>query len=98
MAYKEKSLTRISYGSADGSGRDNASALWMYRTADALGAGAGQVGEAGYFNAARDRLRKGDAIIAVGATGGTPTVDLFVVTAAPASGNVTIARHVDATA
>lgn len=49
------------------------------------------IAAAGYFNAARARLKKGDVIITAAVLGGTPTVKIYVVTASPATGNVTVA-------
>lgn len=59
----------------------------VYRTADA----AATVETAGYFNAARLRLQVGDTIEAVVGIGGTMKLKFFIVTAAPLTGDVTIA-------
>lgn len=60
---------------------------WRYATDDA----AATVETAGYFNNARSQLQVGDVIQATMAMGGTPVLKHYVVTAVPASGNVTVA-------
>lgn len=57
----------------------------VYNTADAPATVAGS----GYFNAITDRLKQWDLILVVGTTGGTVTVDLFVVTSATGAATVT---------
>lgn len=59
--------------------------LWIYKSADAVGTIAGS----GYFNNATNELKEHDVIIAVGATGGTETVDVLVVTSATGAATVT---------
>jgi len=59
--------------------------VWHYTSADAVATIAGS----GYFNAVTDNLRQWDTIIAVGATGGTATVDVLVVTSATGAATVT---------
>jgi DNA-binding MurR/RpiR family transcriptional regulator len=59
--------------------------LYMYESADAVGTIAGS----GYFNSATNSLKQDDVIIAVGATGGTRTVDVLVVTSASGAATVT---------
>ena len=54
-------------------------------SADAVGTIAGS----GYFNDVTTQLNQDDVIIAVGATGGTRTVDVLVVTSATAAATVT---------
>tara|TARA_R100000353_G_scaffold73474_1_gene56157 strand:+ start:329 stop:574 length:246 start_codon:yes stop_codon:yes gene_type:complete len=59
--------------------------LWIYKSADAVGTVAGS----GYFNSATNELKEHDVIIVVGATGGSETVDLLVVTSATEAATVT---------
>jgi hypothetical protein len=49
--------------------------IWYYSSTDAIGT----IDDADYFLGATNELKVGDIIIAVGATGGTRTVDLLVV-------------------
>lgn len=84
MAYSAKSLVAISevFIGAGDVRRD-----WSYKTPDAVAT----VETAGYFNDARVRLAKGDTIIATMVISGSVVGRTYVVTAVPASGNVTIA-------
>ena len=59
--------------------------LFMYQSTDAVSTIAGS----GYFNSVTDNLKQFDIIIAVGATGGTATVDVLVVTSATGASTVT---------
>jgi hypothetical protein len=59
--------------------------VWHYTSADAVGTVAGS----GYFNDVTANLRQWDTILVVGATGGTPTVDVLVVTSATGAATVT---------
>lgn len=59
--------------------------VWHYTSADAATTVAGS----GYFNGVTDNLRQWDTIIVVGATGGTPTIDVLVVTSATGAATVT---------
>lgn len=59
--------------------------LWIYKSADAVGTVAGS----GYFNDATNELKEHDVVICVGATGGTETVDVLVVTSASGAATVT---------
>jgi hypothetical protein len=59
--------------------------VWHYTSADAVGTIAGS----GYFNDVTSNLRQWDTILCVGATGGTPTVDVLVVTSATGAATVT---------
>ena len=59
--------------------------LFMYESTDAVAVIAGS----GYFNTATNSLKQDDCIIAVGATGGTRTVDVLVVTSADGAATVT---------
>ena len=74
-------------GLASGAQKNALISLFSYGTDDA----AATVEAAGYFNAARARLTVGSIIIASMANAGTPVVKTYVVTAVPATGNVTIA-------
>jgi|TARA_Y100000590_G_scaffold470386_1_gene664387 hypothetical protein len=49
--------------------------LWYYSSTDAIGT----IDDADYFLGATNELKVSDVIIAVGATGGTRTVDMLVV-------------------
>jgi hypothetical protein len=60
--------------------------IHIYKTPDTI---ANMTG-ANYFNGAKDELRQHDIIIAVGSTGGTPTVDVLVVTSADGVSPVTV--------
>lgn len=91
MSYSETSLARLtsptSIGLASGKPRQEVSSTYQYATDDA----AATVEAAGYFNSARSRLVKGDVIIARMAMAGTPIVKVYIATAVPSTGNVTIA-------
>lgn len=93
MAFSKKSLVRLvnqlAPGLAAGTPKSNSINLFAYATDDA----AATVEAGGYFNAARDegRITLGDIIFASMANSGTPVSKTYVVTAAPASGAVTIA-------
>jgi hypothetical protein len=66
--------------------------VWIYHTADAQATVAG----ANYFDglrAAGFSVQKSDVIIVVGATGGTPTLQNYVVTAASATA-ITVATQI----
>ena len=84
MAYSATSLVRIA-SIAVAMGRSIS--VHGFGTPDA----AATVETSGYFNAARGRLAKGDIIMAAMVIDGTPVLKNYVVTAVPASGNVTIA-------
>lgn len=60
---------------------------YRYATTDAVAI----VTTAGYFNGVRDKLAVGDTIEATCALGGTADRIAVLVTAAPASGDVTVA-------
>ena len=77
MALTATALKRIG-----GAGDSN---LFMYQSADAVGTIAGS----GYFNDVTDDLKQFDVIIAVGATGGTATVDVLIVSSATGAATVT---------
>lgn len=68
-------------------------AWYRYVSADAVAT----VIAAGYFNTVRDKLAVGDTIDATCVLGGTADRVSVLVTAAPASGNVTVAVNTDAT-
>ena len=59
--------------------------LFLYESADAVGTIAGS----GYFNDETNQLNQDDLLIAVGAPGGTRTVDVLVVTSASGAATVT---------
>lgn len=87
MTVSAKSLIRIGQapaGATDGTVTSGAyNSFFLYVTADAFAT----VATAGYFNALRGQLKAGDIILLSAASnkGG-----LYIVTAAPASGNVTV--------
>ncbi len=90
MSFCARALHRISQsmvGLASGIAKQAQVSGWRYATDDA----AATVETAGYFNAARSILAVGDSIEAHMAMGGTPVLKFYVVTAVPATGNVTIA-------
>lgn len=84
MAYVEKSL--VSYGEVF-LGAGDVRRAWTYMTPDAVAT----VETAGYFNDARPRLKKGEQIHCSMVIDGSTVGRTYIVTAAPASGNVTIA-------
>jgi hypothetical protein len=90
MSFSKLSLARVTKQVAVGLTTGLPGALqvagYMYGTDDA----AATVETAGYFNNARNLVRKGDFLIAVMVHGGTVVIKLFVFDAVPASGNVTI--------
>lgn len=65
---------------------------YKYATADAVAT----VIAAGYFNNARDKLKVNDVIDALCVATGTADRVAVIVTAVPASGNVTVAVNTDA--
>ena len=77
MALTASSLKKIA-----GAGDQN---LFVYKSTDAVGTIAGS----GYFNSVTDDLKQFDIIIAVGATGGTATVDVLIVSSATGAATVT---------
>ena len=77
MALTSSALKKIA-----GSGDQN---LFVYQSADAVATIAGS----GYFNDVTNDLKQFDVILAVGATGGTATVDMFIVTSATGAATVT---------
>lgn len=91
MAFCSRSLSssgQMLVGGVDGVATQAKLSERRYATNDA----AAVVEAAGYFNDARAHLTKGDVILAVMAVGSTPVLKLYVATAVPASGDVTIAR------
>ena len=66
MAYTSSDLKKIAGGS---------NGVFLYHSTDAIGT----IDDADYFLGATNELKVGDVIIAVGATGGTRTVDMLVV-------------------
>ena len=77
MALTSNALKKIA-----GSGDQN---LFVYQSADAVATIAGS----GYFNDVTNDLKQFDVILAVGATGGTATVDMLIVTSATGAATVT---------
>jgi fructoselysine-6-P-deglycase FrlB-like protein len=59
--------------------------LWYYKSTDAVTT----IVASGYFNNATNELKEHDVILVVGATGGTETVDVAVVTSATGAATVT---------
>jgi hypothetical protein len=59
--------------------------IFHYNSADAVGTIVGS----GYFNDVTTNLKQWDVICVIGATGGTPTVDMLVVTSASSAATVT---------
>jgi hypothetical protein len=84
MALSSSALTKFGDSQVSAGGVNN---IYFYASADADAT----IAAAGYFNSARARLHKGDVIITAAVLGGTPTCKMYVVTAAPATGNVTVA-------
>jgi len=74
-------FTRSTFSKVTGGARQ----VHWYSSADAIGTITGS----GYFNDATNELRQFDIILAVGATGGTPTVDVLVVNSATGATTVT---------
>lgn len=84
MAYNEANLSKIA-NAKPASGQLHERQIWHYEAgADSVAAAAA----AGYFNNARELLKVGDRIHVVGASG--VTLGFLAVTAAPASGDVTV--------
>ena len=75
-------LTSTALKNIAGAGDQN---LFVYMSADAVRTIAGS----GYFNDVTDDLKQFDVIIAVGATGGTATVDVLIVSSATGAATVT---------
>lgn len=84
MAYVAKAL--VSYAEVF-VGPGDVRKDWSYKTPDAVAT----VETAGYFNGARYRLQKGESIKCTMVLAGSVVGRLYVVTAVPASGDVTIA-------
>ena len=80
-------LAQVTVGDAAGAATGNSVYTYAYATADAAAA----VETAGYFNNARKLLAVGSVIQASMVYGGTSVLKNYVVTAVPATGNVTIA-------
>ena len=77
MALDATNLKKIA-----GAGNQN---LFVYKSTDAVGTIAGS----GYFNDVTADLKQFDVILAVGATGGTATVDVLIVSSATGATTVT---------
>jgi len=84
MALTSTALTKFGDSAVSAGVVQNA---FFYASADADAT----IAAAGYFNNVRARLKKGDIILTAAVLGGTPTVKVYVVTASPTTGNVTIA-------
>lgn len=84
MAFNKFSLVRFAESFVDARKVRN---MFFFATADAEAT----VATAGYFNDGRAQLSKGDVIVASVAIDDTPDTRTYVVTAAPATGNVTVA-------
>ena len=77
MALDATNLKKIA-----GAGNQN---LFVYQSTDAVSTIAGS----GYFNNSTDDLKQFDVILCVGATGGTATVDVLIVSSATGAATVT---------
>lgn len=66
MAFNRDNLARF------GSANTNASAMWVYNTADTIA----DVNTADYFLSAINEIRLNDIIFVVSSTGGTPVVTI----------------------
>ncbi len=90
MAFSSRSLIRkgqpVPVGSTAGVDQQQTVSEWFYGTDDALAT----VVAAGYFNNARAFLSKGDKISVSAVNSGTPAAADYIVTAVPASGNITV--------
>tara|TARA_R100000231_G_C5323271_1_gene164055 strand:+ start:239 stop:487 length:249 start_codon:yes stop_codon:yes gene_type:complete len=75
-------LIKANFKKISGAGDQN---LWLYHSTEAVGTIAGS----GYFNDMTNGLMQNDIILVVGATGGTRTVDMLVVTSASRATTVT---------
>lgn len=85
MAFEARSLTAM-WSSPYGTTGAKVT-RYLYATGDANAT----VLAAGYFNNARAKLKVNDIIECVSVAGGVGVVNILKVTAAPASGNVTVA-------
>ncbi len=74
MAYQAPNLSALAYA--------NGFTLWHYRTGDA----AGDIDNAGYFNAAAAMLRVGDFVLVNAGLGAAPTHGVLVVVGNGAGG------------
>ena len=61
--------------------------MWIYKSTDAIGT----IDDTDYFASVTNELKQFDVIVMIGATGGTPTVDLATVTSATGAASVTVA-------
>ena len=77
MAYADADLITLAGGGAQ--------QLHVYKSADAIAT----VVASGYFNNGTSKFRQFDTILAVTSTGGTPAVDVLVVTSATGASTVT---------
>lgn len=82
MAHAVKALSRFATSDL---GRTNQTNTYVYSTNDTLA----EMLAAGYFNASRKTLKAGDVILAVADKDGAASHAILLVTAVPATGNVT---------
>lgn len=60
--------------------------VFFYSDGDAIN----DIIASGYFNSAYNQFKKGDIILCVGTNGGTPTVDILVISSATGAATVTV--------
>lgn len=84
MAHNPRALSRAA---SSGYGDNQSCSLFFYRSTDPLAT----VLTAGYFNNSRSQLNAGDQILVTADTGANLTGDHLLVTAVPATGNITVA-------
>lgn len=86
MAHAVKALSRFATSDL---GRTNQTNSYVYSTNDTLA----EMLAAGYFNASRKTLKAGDVILAVADKDGTASHAILLVTASPATGDVTVSAQ-----
>ncbi|MAA97408.1 MAG: hypothetical protein CMN87_18215 [Stappia sp.] len=86
MAHSVKALSRFATSDM---GRTNQTDTYVYSTNDTLA----ELVAAGYFNDSRKTLKAGDVIMAVADKDGTASHVVLLVTASPATGNVTVSAQ-----
>uniref|UniRef100_UPI003BAD57F7 hypothetical protein n=1 Tax=Stappia sp. TaxID=1870903 RepID=UPI003BAD57F7 len=86
MAHSVKALSRFATSDM---GRTNQTDTYVYSTNDTLA----ELVAAGYFNNSRTTLKAGDVIMAVADKDGTASHVVLLVTASPATGNVTVSAQ-----
>lgn len=91
MSFCAKSLARVGHqvtvGSTAGAAQSQQVTDLRYATDDA----AAVVEAAGYWNNARNFVKKGDVVTSIMAHSGTPILKTYVFTSVPATGNVVAA-------